>query len=119
MKALAVLRYLARIPAALLALLVLTFAVGERLDVTVLTAKESLLMSFMFVMWIGLILGWLRENLGGILVLAGFAAFYITEWVTRGSVPFSWVFMLFPVCGLLYLLSWWMHHLSRHTATAT
>ena len=119
MKALTVLRYLARIPATLLALLILALAVGEGVDVTLLTPTESVMMFFMFVMWSGLILGWLRESLGGILVLAGFAGFHITEWVTSGTVPSAWAFMFFPLCGLLYLLSWWMHHRSRHTAATT
>ncbi|MDJ0841209.1 MAG: hypothetical protein QNK37_32150 [Acidobacteriota bacterium] len=118
MKALVVLRYLARIPSAILALLLLALAVGQGVDVAALTPTESLMMFFMFVLWSGLIVGWLRERLGGILILAGFAGFHLTEWVTSGTVPSAWAFTLFPVCGLLYLLSWWLHHRSRHTAAA-
>jgi len=110
-------RYLARIPAVLLALIILALAMGEGVDLTALTPTESLLISFMFVMWTGLILGWLREKLGGILILAGFGGFFIAEWVVSSSVPSAWAFVLFPVCGLLYLLSWWKHRQPREITT--
>ena len=55
-------------------------------------------------MLLGLVVGWAREGLGGLLVLAGLAAFNAVELAVNGR-PALGAFPLFAVPGLLFLLS--------------
>jgi hypothetical protein len=56
----------------------------------------------------GLLAGWWRELVGAVLILGGFTAFMAVEYVSSGDVGLSWIFMLFPVAGALYLAYWWL-----------
>jgi hypothetical protein len=55
-------------------------------------------------MLLGLVVGWLREGLGGLLVLLGLSAFNAVELVVNG-VPARGAFPLFAVPGVLFLVS--------------
>jgi hypothetical protein len=55
-------------------------------------------------MLLGLVIGWLREGLGGLLVLLGLAAFNTVELAVNGR-PALGAFPLFAVPGALFLLS--------------
>jgi peptidoglycan/LPS O-acetylase OafA/YrhL len=58
----------------------------------------------MGLMLLGLVVGWAREWLGGLLVLLGLAAFNAVELVVNGQ-PALRAFPLFAVPGVLFLLS--------------
>ena len=55
-------------------------------------------------MLLGLVVGWAREGLGGLLVLLGLAAFNAVELAVNGR-PALGAFPLFAVPGALFLLS--------------
>jgi hypothetical protein len=61
---------------------------------------------------LGLVLGWVREGLGGLLVLLGLAVFNGVELAVNGQLARG-AFPLFAVPGALFLLS----ALLRHRAT--
>jgi hypothetical protein len=52
----------------------------------------------------GQVIGWVREGLGGLLVLFGLAAFNVVELAVNGR-PAEGAFPLFAVPGVLFLLS--------------
>lgn len=60
-------------------------------------------------MLLGLVLGWVREGLGGLLVLLGLAAFNGVELAVNGR-PARGAFPLFAVPGALFLLSALLRH---------
>jgi hypothetical protein len=58
----------------------------------------------MGIMLLGLVIGCVREFLGGLLVLAGLAAFNAVELVVNGRLALG-AFPLFAVPGVLFMLS--------------
>jgi hypothetical protein len=58
----------------------------------------------MGLMLLGLVIGWVREGIGGLLVMLGLGAFNIVELVVNGR-PALGAFPLFAVPGVLFLLS--------------
>jgi hypothetical protein len=55
-------------------------------------------------MLLGLLIGWVREGLGGLLVILGLAAFNLVELSVNGRLAHG-AFPLFAVPGVLFLLS--------------
>jgi hypothetical protein len=58
-----------------------------------------------FGMFLGLILAWRWEGLGGNITVAGFAAFYLTWWLS-GRFPSGPFFALIAAPGFLFLVCW-------------
>jgi hypothetical protein len=58
----------------------------------------------MGLMLLGMVIGWVRQGLGGLLVLLGLAAFNTVELTVNGR-PALGAFPLFAVPGALFLLS--------------
>ena len=102
--------WLARLSALAMAGLVLLFAVGEGFHPTKLKATELILFVPFIIVWLGLWLGWCWEGLGGTLVVAGVAGFYLAHFVVTGfgSFPHGWAFPVIAVPGLLFLLCWFL-----------
>jgi hypothetical protein len=90
----------------LLLALVLVIVVGHGGLPNILEQPVAVQLEFaaMGVMLLGLVIGWVREFLGGLLVLAGLAAFNAVELVVNGR-PALGAFPLFAVPGVLFLLS--------------
>ncbi len=78
-----------------------------------LSSRESLLTVAFVAMVAGLIVGWWRELAGGLLILGGFLAFMIVEYVGTRDIGMNWIFALFPVAGVLYLVFWRLGRLRR------
>lgn len=100
----------ARILAALMAILILVIFIGEAFGeglgpLTDLTLREQLMMAAFFTAFLGLILGWIREALGGWLVVGGMTAFYLLDLLFSGSFPQGGTFLLIVLPGLLYLVT--------------
>ncbi|MBN1247984.1 MAG: hypothetical protein JXC32_10030, partial [Anaerolineae bacterium] len=73
-----------------------------------LTPREALMMLAFFVLWVGLLLGWRWELLGGALVVGGMLVFYALDYAFSGSLPRGGIFMVLASPGLLYLIvAWW------------
>ncbi len=98
-----VLRWAARVLTLLLVMLFATMAFGEGLPSPwILTRPEKLAFLALIVMLAGLVSAWRWEAVGGILILVGYAFFALVN----HQVIISWAFSLFPVAGILFLLSW-------------
>ncbi len=105
-----IIRWTSRILAALLAALILLIFIGEAVagglgPLSVLTLREKLMMAAFSTAFLGLILGWSREKLGGWLVVGGIAAFYLLDLAFSGTFPRGATFLLIVFPGLLYLFS--------------
>ena len=106
-----VLRWTARVLAALMAGLVLLFLIGEGFHPSRLKPSEWTLMVPFFVTWLGLCLGWRWEGLGGLLVVAGMGSFYFIHFAQTGfgRFPNGFAFPLLAAPGILFLLYWLLH----------
>ena len=103
------LRSIARMVSLGLLILVVMVIVGEGLPNFREFTRGEIADSIAFVAMIaGLLVGWWRELVGAVLILGGFTAFMAAEYVSSGDVGISWIFMLFPVAGALYLAYWWL-----------
>ena len=109
-------RWTARVLALLMGGLVLLLAIGEGFNPAKLKATELALSVPFFVAWVGLWVGWRWEGVGGILVLAGMAGFYLLHFAQTGfgRFPRGWVFPIFAVPGLLFLLCWLLRAPAGH-----
>jgi len=103
------LRSIARmISAATLVFLVMAIIGEEKPDFRTFSPGEVFSLAMLVVMIAGLILGWWRELVGAILILGGFFAFMTSEYITSGDAGMSWIFILFPFTGVLFLIYWWI-----------
>lgn len=107
-------RSFARVLSVALLLFVGLMAMGEGFPNPLeLSGRESLLTVAFVAMVAGLVVGWWRELAGGLLIVCGFLAFMLVEYVATGDPGMSWIFALFPLTGVLYLLFWRLGRL-RH-----
>ena len=58
------------------------------------------------VMLVGFLLAWWRDLVGGVVSLAGIAAFYGLEFAASGHAPGGWLFPLCFVPGVLGVVAW-------------
>jgi len=102
-----IMRWTARVIgiAVLLSLLAFTLIAGLPHMAAMDAASFIHFLSFL-VMVAGLFLAWKWERLGALVILGGFGAFFVLNWVLWGSPALGWVFTLFPVLGLLHLYCW-------------
>jgi hypothetical protein len=104
------LRWLARLMALALAGFILLMAIGEGLNLAKFKTAELALAVPFFVTWVGLSVGWRWERLGGILIVAGVAGFYLVHFAVTGfgRLPRGWVFPMLAAPGVLFLACWWL-----------
>ncbi|MBN2457452.1 MAG: hypothetical protein JXB29_13120 [Sedimentisphaerales bacterium] len=105
-----VIRWVARIFASLLVVLVLTIAIGEGPPNPFTQPLPVAIELFgMLAMWIGCILGCKWQGVGAILTISGIMTFHVIEkrlWL-MGAFP------LFDLAGILFLLCWWLGRLQK------
>ena len=96
----------ARVTSLLLLGLVIVIVIGHGGPPNIFRQPMSVQLEFaaMAIMLLGLVIGWVRELLGGLLVLLGLAAFNVVELAVNGC-PVLGAFPLFAVPGALFLLS--------------
>ena len=96
----------ARVTSLLLLGLVIVLVVGQGGPPNVLRQPTPVQLEFaaLGLMLLGLVLGWVLEGLGGLLVLLGLAAFNTVELAVNGR-PAVGAFPLFAVPGALLLVS--------------
>ena len=104
-----ILRWAARIAGALAAAFIAITFIGSGIgagfgSLLHLTLRESLMMAAFFSVWLGLILGWWHELLGGSLTVGGMIAFYLLDIAFSGTPPRGVVFPLIAAPGLLFLV---------------
>ena len=79
-----IIRWIARIWAALMAAFILFMFIGDAVmdgigPIFHLTFRESLMMAAFVIVFVGLILAWKWERLGSWMIIGGMAAFYILD----------------------------------------
>ncbi len=94
-----------RIIGTLLFLILIAFAIGEGIPNPIKQPfAVQIEMIAMLIMWLGLLIAWKSELIGGILILLGYTCFCGVEWQAPNiKFPFG----LFLLAGLLYIFSWW------------
>jgi hypothetical protein len=69
-----------------------------------LLTKDDYIQFFMMAIWfVGLIVAWRKEFIGGIIILIAFAIQTFVNYRILLSIGF-----LIPLTGLLFLISWWL-----------
>jgi hypothetical protein len=101
-----VIRWSARVTSLLLLGLVTAIVIGHGGPPNVLNQPTPVQFEFaaMGLMLLGLLIGWVREGFGGLIVVVGLAAFNTVELAVNGR-PALGAFPLFAVPGVLFLLS--------------
>lgn len=107
-KTIQIIRLVARILAAIMTAFIAFMLVGNTVSDGIgplfkLTLRESLMMAAFVVVFLGLILGWKWEKLGGWLVVGGMAFFYLMDFAFSGTLPRGPFFALIALPGLLFL----------------
>jgi hypothetical protein len=102
-----VIRWVARIIALSLAVVVLIFVSGAGVNVSAMGSDEILMSAVFLMMWLGLIVAWRWEGAGGILTTGGTALYVLLDYFLTGHVLRFWVFFVFLIPGLLFLYCWW------------
>ncbi len=114
-----IIRWIARIWAALMAAFIL-FMVGRGCrygmglgPIFHLTFRESLMMAAFIIVFVGLILAWKWERLGGWMIIGGMAAFYILDFAFSGDFPSGPFFLIIAFPGILFLISYYTSYKSE------
>jgi hypothetical protein len=107
-KTVRVVRWIARILAGLAAVLILLIFIGEGLaegfePILHLSVREAMMMVAFVAMWLGLVLGWKWELVGGLLTICGAAAFYLLDYAFSGTFPRGPFFLILASPSLLFL----------------
>jgi hypothetical protein len=99
-------RWAARVTSLLLFGLVVVIVIGQGGPPNIFSQPTPVQLEFiaMGLMLLGFAVGWVREGLGGLLVLLGLAAFNAVE-LAVNSRPALGAFPLFAVPGVLFLVS--------------
>ena len=99
------LRWSARILSIFVVGILLVFAFGEGLNLSHFTARELLLFVFFPLgFFVGMVVAWWREGLGGGITVGSLAAFYLVDRLLSSSFPRGWAFVALAVPGFLFLL---------------
>jgi len=109
-----ILRWIARILASIMAAMILLFFVGETLGEGVqslshMTVREIVLMFTFFALWLGLLLGWKWELLGGLLTLCAIIVFYALNILFAGIFPKGPFFIASAFPSLIFLYCGWQN----------
>ena len=109
-KIIQVIRWIARVLAALMVAFIAFMFVGNAATDGIgplfdMNAREILMMVSFVVVFLGLILGWKREKLGGWLVVGGMVLFYLFDFTFSGTFPRGPFFPMIALPGILFLFS--------------
>ncbi len=96
--------------------LILGFILGEGINPTTRAERIGLLF-FPLGICVGMILGWWREGIGGLITVGCLFVFYVIHYVTVGTLPKGWAWLAFAAPGFLFLSSWYRSRKARGAAT--
>jgi hypothetical protein len=112
------LRWTARILSILSLGIIILFIIGEGFNPTKLTVNEWLLFIFFPIgVTIGMIVGWWKENIGGLITIGSFILLYGVHYITSGRFPHGLAFLTFSSPGIVFLLSWYQNRKINGSAT--
>ena len=106
-----VIRWIARIWSLASILFILVMFIGSLFsgDSAIFSLRDVIgLFFFPIGVFVGLVLAWRWEGIGGGITVASFFAFYFTLWFFDGRFPRGPYFALTAVPGLLFLVNWWL-----------
>jgi len=108
-KTMRVVLWTARIWSALMAGMILLIFIGEGIHsgfgpIPQMTPRETAMMIAFVTVFIGLVLAWRWEILGGSLIVLGMAAFYLLDYLFSGSFPRGPIFLIIATPGVLFLI---------------
>ena len=105
--ALRALRWSARVLSILAVGIILLFAFGEGLNLSLFTARELVLFVFFPLgVCLGMVVAWRWEGLGGGITVASLAAFYLVHRLSSSSFPRGFAVVALAAPGFLFLLCW-------------
>ncbi len=109
-KTMGTIRWIARIGAVLIAGMILIIFIGEGISegfgpLMQMSLRETAMMAVFVIVFLGLILGWRWEILGGSLIAGGMGAFYLLDFLFSGTFPRGPFFLVIALPGLLYIYS--------------
>jgi hypothetical protein len=108
-KTINIIRWIARMWASLMAAIILFVFVGDAVGdgngpAVALTIRDYLMIPSFLIVFLGLILAWKREKLGGWMIIAGMAAFYLFAFAYSGDFPQGPFFLIIATPGILFLI---------------
>ena len=100
------LRLVARSASVICIAVILLFFIGEGINFGNVAAKEWVgLLFFPVGVFVGLVLAWREELLGGVVTIASVVCFYLVYGLLlSGTIRQGWLFLLFLVPGVLSVL---------------
>jgi hypothetical protein len=106
------LRWISGISAGITAGLILLIFIGDAFadgigPILNLTPRETAMMAAFLIMFLGLVLSWKWELVGGIITVCGLAAFYLLDYALSGSFPHGPFFLIFAAPGFLFVYLGW------------
>ena len=106
------LRWAARLTSIVCLAIIFFFFIGEGVDYRTIDAKEWIgILFFPLGVFIGLVLAWREEGLGGAISIISISAFYIIYGLLlNGKFWQGWAFLPFLVPGILFLAYWYFSH---------
>ena len=104
-----IIRWVARILALLLAVMVLIFVTGEGINVSTMSPGDIVMGIIFAIVWLGLILAWHWEGTGGLMITTGTILFILLDYFFTGHVLRFWLFFAFLVPGFLFLYCSWQN----------
>ena len=107
-KTVSIVRWIARIGAGLTAVFILFMFIAHAITdgaapLQYLTARETAMMAAFGIMWLGLMVGWKWELVGGLLSIGGVVAFYLFDYLFSGTFPRGSIFFILAFPGALFL----------------
>ncbi|HEX9006349.1 MAG TPA: hypothetical protein VF889_03575 [Bacteroidota bacterium] len=96
-------RWIARFIAVSLVLITIIFVTGSGIDIAGADLSHKAQMGAFAVMFLGLLVAWKWEGLGGTLTLGGLALFLVLDYLLFGSFLKFWIFLVFAIPGALFL----------------
>jgi hypothetical protein len=105
-----IVRWIARIGATLMAGMILIIFIGEGISegfgpLLQMSLREMAMMVVFIIVFLGLIIGWKWEILGGSMIIGGMAAFYLLDYLFSGTFPGGPFLLVIVLPGLLYVYS--------------
>lgn len=102
-----VIRWIARIAALILFIILALFFFGERgYEAFQYGPVQSLGMILFIIACLGLIIGWRWELTGGLMIVCAISAKFVLNSIAGGRISRMWAFAVIMIPGFLYLISW-------------
>ena len=100
-------RWTARLLSGLFAALVVILLAIEGANPFTYTTDEIILLLSLLAVWLGFLIAWQWEGIGGSLIIGGGLAFYLVTLAISGKLPGGWILPVSFIPGILFLYCWW------------